>query len=216
MKDGILGTLDWQRPESSQSPPGFALTDADPFTVAIDRFGLPVVPAPFDQTSRSQALYLLQAAAELEHSLLIQYLYAAYSIDTNTFPDLQTWQDQLVNIAIQEMDHLLCVQNLLMALKADHLYFDRANFPIPPAKMRPYPFPFRLEPLSITSLAEYVTAESPYPLPEDLPSGTTPSANFLPHRGSTARTWKRSSRRPSRPRRTRAPSCPSAMSGPCT
>lgn len=165
MKDGILGTLVWERPDSVMSPLGFALTDADSATQAIDMFGLPTIPAQEDKTPLSRARYLLKAASEIEHGLLIQYLYAAYSIDPAK--DQNHWATQLINIAIQEMDHLICVQNMLMLIKQKP-YFDRANFPIPPDKLRSYPFPFRLEPLSSDSLAKYVTAESPYPLPDSL------------------------------------------------
>jgi Ferritin-like len=154
-----LASLSYKRPASHSTPLGFALPSADPMTQAIDAFGLPVIPAGYD-TPLKRALYLLQAAAEIEHGLLIQYLYAAYSID----PSSEEWVGRLTAIAVQEMFHLLCVQNLARLLKGGQLYFDRANFPVPAAHLGAYPFPFKLEPLSDVSLAKYVTTESPYPI----------------------------------------------------
>ena len=55
------------------------------------------------------------------------------------------------------MGHLITVQNLLTVLGAPR-HFDRDDYPnVSPL----YPFGFRLEPLSLDSLAAYVCAESP-------------------------------------------------------
>ena len=55
------------------------------------------------------------------------------------------------------MGHLITVQNLLTVLGAAR-QFDRDDYPnISPL----YPFGFRLEPISLESLASYVCAESP-------------------------------------------------------
>src|SRR6516164_8075559 len=43
------------------------------------KFGLP--PRPKGFTPKQFAIYLLRVGAEIEHSLAIQYLYAAYAID---------------------------------------------------------------------------------------------------------------------------------------
>jgi hypothetical protein len=125
--------------------------------------GLPQVPSQVATTPADQAEFLLQVAAEVEHGLLVQYLYAAYSVDPVNDPvDPNTghgWQDKLINIAVQEMVHLLNVQNMLLALKR-RPYFGRANFPPAPGKAAFYPFPFRFERLSEQSLGKYVTTES--------------------------------------------------------
>ena len=44
----------------------------------MDVTGLPSIPG---RSARLKAIYLLQIAAEVEHALMAQYLYAAYSLD---------------------------------------------------------------------------------------------------------------------------------------
>ncbi|MGH9277407.1 MAG: ferritin-like domain-containing protein [Acidimicrobiales bacterium] len=97
-------------------------------------------------------VFLLHTAAEVEHALLVQYLYAAYSLPTSS-----PMQRTITGIAKEEMGHLLTVQNLLRFIGGP-LNFEREDFPI---RTFLYPFPLRLEPLSKTSLAKYVTAEMP-------------------------------------------------------
>jgi hypothetical protein len=67
------------------------------------------------------------------------------------------WRDLIMTIAVQEMGHLLTVQNLLMFIGGP-LNFEREDFPFRTAL---YPFPFDLEKLSRFSLAKYVSAEMP-------------------------------------------------------
>jgi hypothetical protein len=125
--------------------------------------GLPHAPPGAAQTPADEAEFLLQVASEVEHGLLVQYLYAAYSTtDVGTDPGDGSggWQGRLINIAVQEMDHLLNVQNMLLAL-GRRPYFGRGNFPPSPERAEFYPFPFQFEPLSENSLGTYVTAESP-------------------------------------------------------
>ena len=63
---------------------------------------------------RDEAVFLLTAAAEIEHALMVQYLYAAYSLRvrarTCRAADVK---NLLVQIAREEMGHLVTVQNLL-------------------------------------------------------------------------------------------------------
>ena len=118
------------------------------------------------RTARLKAVYLLQIAAEIEHSLMLQYLYAAYSIDS-TFgqpedPNLSRvingWRIAIRGVARQEMAHFATVQNLLIAL-GDEPYCGRENnFLMHPDE---YPFPMAFEKLSLDSLAKYVATESP-------------------------------------------------------
>lgn len=119
--------------------------------------GLPAAPPGAAATPADEAEFLLQVAAEVEHGLLVQYLYAAYSASDAAGDGRR---GQINAIAIQEMDHLLNVQNMLLALKR-RPYFGRGNFPPSPPRAKFYPFPFQLEPLSEHSLGKYVTAESP-------------------------------------------------------
>jgi hypothetical protein len=107
-----------------------------------------------------ELLRLLHVAAEIEHALMTQYLYAAFSVK----PIYQAIaghgapnSNDLLGVAIQEMQHLGKVNQLLVALGAGPTLI-REDFPYEPDI---YPFPFHLEPLSRASLAKYVWTEAP-------------------------------------------------------
>jgi hypothetical protein len=135
---------------------------AEPATIQLP--DLSEWPSPLDK-----ARILLESAAEVEHALMVQYLYAAYSLksgDEVTDPAQQTaldessadsWPRVLLGIAREEMGHLTTVQNLL-ALLGLPPNLEREDFP--PRKDL-YPFALHLEPLSQRSLAKYVVAEAP-------------------------------------------------------
>src|SRR5262249_59642634 len=81
-----MSQLRWVRP--STTPPGLHGFAAPPAAVPDNSFarmvqvtGLPHVPPESAATPADQAEFLLQVAAEVEHGLLVQYLYAAYSVD---------------------------------------------------------------------------------------------------------------------------------------
>jgi hypothetical protein len=113
-----------------------------------------------------KAEVLLRTAAEVEHALLVQYLYAAFSLNTALTGEQLTavseWQQKLIFIARQEMGHLMTVQNLRLALGCAPT-FERDDFPLGP---KLYPFILSLEPFTQASLAKYIVFESP--LDEDL------------------------------------------------
>ena len=107
-----------------------------------------------------ELLRLLREAAEIEHSLLVQYLYGAFSLKP-AYEAVAGRGDpnarDLLGVAIQEMQHLRTVNQLLVALgAAPHL--DRQDFPYEPDI---YPFALNLEPLGRASLAKYVYTEAP-------------------------------------------------------
>lgn len=118
-------------------------------------------------TPRDEATFLLHTAAEIEHALMVQYLYAAYSlletppvgpgIPADARQLLRMWRRTILQIAREEMGHLLTVENLLRFIGGP-LTFDREDFPFLSAF---YPFPFTLERLTRNSLAKYVAAEMP-------------------------------------------------------
>ncbi|MEP7337908.1 MAG: ferritin-like domain-containing protein, partial [Acidobacteriota bacterium] len=112
---------------------------------------------------RDEAVFLLTAAAEIEHALMVQYLFAAYSLRVSAHANLPKLQGRLLQIAREEMGHLITVQNLLH-LVGGPLNFNREHSPY---ASEIYPFRFKLEPVSLDSLAKYVVAESPDPLPDD-------------------------------------------------
>jgi rubrerythrin len=113
-------------------------------------------------TWHDHLVMLLHVAAEIEHGLMVQYLYAAYSLDPDKVDARQRamvedWRETLLIIAKEEMGHLLTVQNVLSLLGAP-FNLGRDDFPWDAPY---YPFPFTLEPVSETSLALYIYAEMP-------------------------------------------------------
>jgi len=103
---------------------------------------------------------LLREAAEVEHALMLQYLYAAFSVKpvySGIVGNGAPTTHNLIGVAVQEMQHLGKVNQLLVALgAAPHLI--REDFPY---EQDIYPFRFNLEPLSRGSLAKYVWTEAP-------------------------------------------------------
>ncbi|SMD08409.1 ferritin-like domain-containing protein [Pedobacter nyackensis] len=109
-----------------------------------------------------ELIFLLHTAAEIEHSLMVQYLYSVFSLPT-TSPHSE-WRNEIMTIAREEMGHLMAVQNILIAV-GGALNFEREDYPYNDI----YPFHFRLEPFSISALAKYVLAEMP--APDQIPAG---------------------------------------------
>ncbi len=81
----------------------------------------PLIQPP--RKPRDEAALLLTVVAEVEHALMVQYLYAAYSVRY----DLENHAHQgaarslhlrLLQIAREEMGHLITVQNLLLLVGA--------------------------------------------------------------------------------------------------
>ena len=101
---------------------------------------------------REALIYMLCEAAELEHGIMCQYLFAAFSLrdasDNLTAAQQEAvarWQAAILRIAGEEMMHLALVQNLLSAIgAAPHLV--RPNLPAPaghyPAGVRLALLPF--------------------------------------------------------------------------
>jgi hypothetical protein len=126
------------------------------FSAALATIGVPGTNLSPEQ----ELVELLQAAAEIEHGLTLQYLYATYSLKVLSIAGT------LRTIAIEEMGHLVTVQNLLAACSAEP-YLGHGSW----QAQTPFrPFPFRLEPASVGSLAKYAVAEMPDPdnVPSDI------------------------------------------------
>src|SRR5215831_5105273 len=106
--------------------------------VIATRGGLAPPEAPFVIEHREALYYMLCEAAELEHGIMCQYLYAAFSLKQSEDEGLTAdeaeavtrWRKRISHVATQEMLHLSLVQNLLSAIGgAPHL--SRPNFPHP-------------------------------------------------------------------------------------
>lgn len=112
-------------------------------------------------TPKDELMALLRLAVEVEHALLVQYLYAAASIQSGSA------KSTVRDIAIQEMAHLITVENLLLAVGgpgAFHIGRDSAR-----AASSFNPLPLNMEPISRLTLAEYVLAERPATIPASEP-----------------------------------------------
>ena len=117
--------------------------------------------------SREQLIHRLTEAAEIEHNLLCSYLYAVFSLRRAGEPGLsdaegeavERWRKTILKIALEEMAHLACVNNLLIAIGgAPH--FDRANFPIAPG-YHPAGVVVRLTPFDANTLDHFIHLERP-------------------------------------------------------
>ncbi|MDQ4097443.1 MAG: ferritin-like protein [Actinomycetota bacterium] len=80
--------------------------------------------APIIIENRKELTYLLCQAAELEHGLICEYLYAAFSLKQDTGPGvtpsqleaIERWRRVLLGVAKEEMLHWALVNNLLTAV----------------------------------------------------------------------------------------------------
>lgn len=79
---------------------------------------------PIVVESRKELAYLLCVAAEIEHALMTQYLYAAFSLRETPGPGLtpeqleavERWRKVILQVSAEEMLHWALVQNLLIAI----------------------------------------------------------------------------------------------------
>src|SRR5215813_10186843 len=89
--------------------------------VIASRGGLAAPEAPFVIEHREALIYMLCEAAELEHGIMCQYLFAACSLKQGkdeelTVEELEAvlrWRKTVSRVATEEMLHLALVQNLL-------------------------------------------------------------------------------------------------------
>src|SRR5262252_6510696 len=106
--------------------------------VIATRGGKASPEAPFVIEHREALIYMLCEAAELEHAIMCQYLYAAFSLkqrpdeglNTEELQAVERWRKTVSHIATQEMLHLTLVQNLLSAVGASP-HLERPNLPQP-------------------------------------------------------------------------------------
>ncbi|MGN6258416.1 MAG: ferritin-like domain-containing protein [Solirubrobacterales bacterium] len=127
---------------------------------AAERLPRDLLPPEFNW--RDYVAMLLDVAAEIEHSLMVQYLFAAYSLGGSQVPadlreTVRDWQETILDVAKEEMGHLVTVQNVRTALGLP-LHLGREEYPWDSGF---YPFGFTLEPLTLETAAMYVCAESP-------------------------------------------------------
>ena len=123
--------------------------------------------SPIVIESREELIFMLSEASELEHMLMLEYLFAAFSLKTEASEGLtevqleavRRWEGVISEVAAQEMLHLASVSNLLTAIGgAPH--FSRPNFP-QPARYYPPGFELVLAPFSEQALGNFVFYERP-------------------------------------------------------
>ena len=122
---------------------------------------------PIVVANRKELTYLLCQAAELEHALLCQYLYAAFSLKTADQPGVdagrqeavERWRTVLLRISADEMLHWALVNNLLTAVGSAP-YVSRPNLPHQ-AKGYPSGVQLALLPFGERALRHFVYLERP-------------------------------------------------------
>jgi len=146
--------------------------------VLATRGGVASSPAPADGAGgtagaglvlqhREALVFTLSKAAALEHLVMLQYLYTAFSMrdreDDGLPPEqleaVRRWRRVLLEIAGQEMLHLALVQNLLTAVGAAPV-LGRPNFPLPPHAY-PAGIQMALLPFGEASLRHFAYLERP-------------------------------------------------------
>jgi hypothetical protein len=143
--------------------PDLSLIDASSLALApLDSRSVPAARLKVRLAPREEAAILLAQAAEVEHALMAQYLYAAYAVRPRH--DRQRVRNQcallrrfMLQLAREEMGHLMSVQNLLRLIDAP-LHLGGRTAQTNPGTL---PFLYALEPPSTGSLAKYITAERP-------------------------------------------------------
>ncbi len=135
-------------------------------TIAL-RGGQADPEAPLVIEHREALIYMLCEAAELEHAIMCQYLFAAFSLKQDKAEGLSDeeltavtrWRRAVSHVATQEMLHLALVHNLLSAVgAAPHL--GRPNMPAP-AGHYPAGVQLGLVPFGEAALRHFMFLERP-------------------------------------------------------
>ncbi|HEX2671223.1 MAG TPA: ferritin-like protein, partial [Polyangiaceae bacterium] len=134
--------------------------------------------------SREHLLHLLYEAAELEHTLMCTYLYAAFSLRDGETEGLSRdeatvvarWRRAIVQVAIEEMGHLTAVWNITAALGGAPR-FGRGNFPLDPGSL-PAGIVVRLAPFDEATIQHFIYLERPDDSSEPEGEGFSPERRF--------------------------------------
>lgn len=138
-------------------------------------------------SERDQLRSLLWEACEIEQQLMIQYLFAAFTMkkrpDDRCSPAqleaVRRWGSQVFMVARQEMEHLALANGMLTAIAEDP-FFARENIPVQPRyylgkelaarrngplaskrKVVPCDLPFIFRRFDLDTIGRFVCAESP-------------------------------------------------------
>jgi CDGSH-type Zn-finger protein/truncated hemoglobin YjbI len=150
------------------------------------RGGLAAPEAPFVIEHREALIYMLCEAAELEHGIMCQYLFAAFSLKQSGSEGLtdaeadavRRWRKQVSHVAAQEMLHLALVQNLLSAIGGPP-HMVRPNLPAP-ASHYPAAVQLALIPFGEQALRHFMFLERPEGMALDDADGLTAVSRAAP------------------------------------
>jgi hypothetical protein len=141
--------------------------------------------------NRKTLTYLLCEAAELEHGLMCEYLYAAFSIKTQ--PDetlaaehldtVERWRGVMLSVAAEEMLHWALVNNFLTAVGSAP-YVARPHMPHQ-AKGYPAGVQLALVPFGERALRHFLFLERPEGMELEDAEGFDPSGPALPIMAAT-------------------------------
>jgi hypothetical protein len=135
---------------------------------------------------REALIYMICEAAELEHGLMCEYLFAAFSlkdrVDEGVTEDqlaaIQRWRATVLGVAAQEMLHLALTANMLTSLGASP-HLSRPNLPQP---ARHYPASVRLAllPFGEQALRHFMYLERPEGMDLDDADGLSAVGEAVP------------------------------------
>src|SRR5712692_2624018 len=154
--------------------------------VIATRSGKAAPETEFVIEHREALIYALCQAAELEHGIMCQYLFAAFSLKQSTAEGLTEaelaaatrWRKQVSHVAAQEMLHLALVHNLLSAIgAAPHLA--RPNLPVP-ANHYPAGVQLALLPFGEQALRHFIFLERPEGMDLDDAAGLAATSRAVP------------------------------------
>ncbi len=145
-----------------------------------------VTEAPIVIANRKELTYLLSEAAELEHGLMCEYLYAAFSLKSEAGPGIsasqlevvERWRQVLLEVAGQEMLHWALVNNILTAVGSAP-YVSRPHLPHQ-AKGYPAGVQVALVAFGERALRHFLFLERPEGMELVDAEGFTPSGPALP------------------------------------
>lgn len=116
---------------------------------------------------REELIFMLSEASQLEHMIMLQYLFAAFSLKRDQsegltpeqFKSVTRWERTVMKVGTQEMMHLATASNLLSAVGALP-YFQRPNFP-QLARYYPRGINMVLAPFGESALRHFLFLERP-------------------------------------------------------
>ena len=133
--------------------------------------------------TREELLHRLYEAAELEHNLMCTYLYAAFSLkdaddglSSEQAAATARWRRTIIDVAIEEMGHLVAVWNITSALGGTPR-FGRGNFPLDPGYL-PAGVVVKLAPFNEAVLQHFIYLERPKGSTEPDGAGFEPPVHY--------------------------------------